>query len=178
MKFFIGITPPKEIKEKIIAFQRLFPHNEAPNIFEPHITVKAQSGLADDLSWLSEVKVIAAKNNKFEISFAGIGTFGESVVFLKPGYSSQLIELHKKLFEAIKPEDAGKGYFENEQYSPHLTLGGTGWGLNKGELAEIKKEAEKRLEQLPKFDISFIRVYRQLNNDEPYHKFLDLPFEK
>jgi hypothetical protein len=44
-QFFVGIVPPNDYKEKIIEFQKKWKSNHMWKVVEPHITVKAQSGL-------------------------------------------------------------------------------------------------------------------------------------
>lgn len=41
MKYFIGITPPDDYKEKIVAFRDRWASNRLNDVVEPHITVKA-----------------------------------------------------------------------------------------------------------------------------------------
>jgi 2'-5' RNA ligase len=177
MKYFIGITPPKEINERIASFQRSFVNNKLPEILEPHITVKTKNGLAEDRGWLNKVKSIIENYPRFGIAFEGVDTFGDSVVVLKPCLSKELIALHKALFYAIEPdeEDATKKYYENDKFEAHFTLGMDSWGMTKEELVTMKERGLRELSIMPSFEVAFIRVYQQISLDEPYKKFLDIP---
>ncbi len=177
MKFFIGITPPQETRDQIIAFQRSFLNNLLPDKIEPHITVKAQAGLTEDTAWIGKVESVAKTCSRFSISFDGIGTFDDTVVFLKPVISQQLIDLHRKLVEAINPDaEELKNYFELDRYNPHLSLGGKGWGLQAEELSNLKNMAKTELANVPPFEVTFLRIYRQSLLDGPYEMFKDISF--
>ncbi len=175
MQFFIGITPPEEIQEKIISFQRSFVNNGLPNCVEPHVTVKSQGGLTDDRAWLSRVEEAAKNIKPFQISFEGAGSFGEDVIFLKPAEPQEIVALHKALFNAVVPfEDPTNKYFENDRYYPHMTLGGLKWGFNKKAAYEMKEKAQQEFGNLPAFEINSIRIYQE-NTENKWNKMLDIP---
>ena len=176
MKYFLGITPPEEIKERIFSFQKSFKNNTLPRIFEPHITVKTKNGLGEDLGWLEKARLVVEDYPKFVIIFEGVDTFGDGVVILRPRLSEKLLSLHKALFQAIKPseDDTTKKYFENDKYEPHFTLGMDSWGMTKEELVVMREKAVKELSRMPEFEVSFVRVYRQIDLDKPYEKFVDI----
>ena len=62
MEFFIGIVPPEDYKEQISVFRnkwaKTFRNRWDNNGFrdpvEPHITIKAKSGLTEDMNWLEK----------------------------------------------------------------------------------------------------------------------------
>lgn len=178
MRFFIGITPPKTISEKIISFQKSFLNNEVPNLVEPHITVKSTGGLTEDKLWLPKIE-LAIKNFKgFQISFEGVGNFDENIIFLKLAFSPELIDLHKTLFNAVGPyyENPTKKYFENDRYHPHLTLGATKWGLTKEDTIQMTQKANLELKDLPAFEVNSIRIYQENDEKKSWHRVLDLQF--
>jgi len=176
MRYFIGIVPPEKIKRKINSFRKEFKNNKLPKIFEPHITIKYRSGLADDMLWLDKVEPIIRKYPKFEVAFAGVGTFPD-VVILKVEASEEITALHKALYYAIKPDESDPTLrcFENEKYIPHSTLGMVSWGMSREELSVMEDLAEKKLPTNVKFDVNFLRVYRQEQEDVPYKKLVDIP---
>lgn len=57
MKYFIGISLPKETMERVFSFQKSFANNKLPEILEPHITTKTKNGLTEDYAWLNKVKL-------------------------------------------------------------------------------------------------------------------------
>ena len=175
MQFFIGILPSDNIKQEIISFQKKFKNNRVPFIAEPHITVKAQSGLNKDMLWLSKVESVVKNSQLFDIKLENVGDFNNKVIFLKPSFSEQLIKLHKELFKAIEPGDEmAKKYFENDKYAAHLTLGE---GLPENESILMKQSAKKELLNFPTFKISFVRIFQQDIDGGSYHKFLDIPLK-
>jgi len=176
MKYFIGIIPPEETKSRINNFQRSFSSNKLPYIFEPHITVKSWGGLTDDLMWLDRVIPIIEEYPTFEICLNGVGSFRDDVVILKPVFSKELLALHKKILDIIGPNgyNTYKNFFEGDAYEAHFTLGMNSWGMTKDELFSLKDMGIKELSDIPKFNVTFLRVYRQEKIDEPYKKFIDI----
>lgn len=180
MKYFIGISLPAHLSDKILSFQKSFTNNKLPEILEPHITVKTKNGLTEDCDWLNKVKMIIESHPEFEIDFEGIDTFGDDAVILKLSFSKELMRLHKALYYAIKPDenDTTKKYFEDDKYEAHLTLGMNLWGMTIEDLIKMKEKGLKELPSISKFKVTFIRVYQQANLDEPYKKFLDIPLNE
>jgi 2'-5' RNA ligase len=145
---------------------------------EPHITVKAQGGLSEDKGWISSVKKAVQGYPNFHISMVDVGNFGENVVFLTPSPTRELSDLHKILMNTIKPGDElTKKYFEGANYHFHLTLAGTSWGMTSQELLLVKEGAKDKLLKLPKFKVSFIRVYEKKISGGKYEKLIDIPFQ-
>ena len=178
MRFFIGITPPETISKKIISFQKSFLNNDVPNLVEPHITVKSTGGLTEDKLWLPKIESAIKSFSEFQISFEEVGNFDENIIFLKPAFSQELINLHKTLFDAAGPyyKDPTKKYFENDQYHPHLTLGAIKWGLTKKDIVEMVKRAELELKNLPAFKVNSIRIYQENAEKKSWNMILDIQF--
>jgi len=179
MKFFIGIVPPLDLNEKIFDFQRSFPSNKVPYFHKPHITLKAPNGLTEDLTWLEKVKMVVGDQSVFEIKLEGLDNFEDRVLFLKPAYSKDLMDLHLKLVSLLCPDIENENkFFEGPLYHPHLTLGETTWGeMTKEELVLMRKRAESELSNIPSFKVSFVRVFQKEKDGEPYQKFLDIPLK-
>lgn len=174
MNYFIGITPPDDYKEKIVAFRNRWSSNRLNDVAEPHITVKAQGGLTVDLHWLENVRQTCAVIPNFQLTFSDPGTFGSVVTFLNVE-TNNIIDLHKKLVKAISPsQELLDRYFEMDKYHPHLTLGQTYWGLSETELDEMKSLTVNELAPFPTFDVNFVRVYKEVESDR-YVPFEDIP---
>lgn len=125
LRFFAGIVPPNEYKGKIIKFQQKWESNNMWRLVEPHITVKAQSELSPDLSWLDAIKRVCASSAKFTVSLGHPETFADAVAYLSV-QSPELRPFHERLVEAVSPPpEVMKRYMEMEQFIPHLTLGQT-----------------------------------------------------
>ncbi len=179
MKFFIGIVSPPVTQDRIFDFQKSFPSNKVPFFNEPHITLKAPSGLTEDKSWLAKVEALVGDYPGFQIKLEGLDGFDDKVLFLNPVFSQELIDLHLKLFNLLCPgiENDNK-FFEGSLYHPHLTLGETTWGgMATEELKEMKKMAESAFVGITAFQVDFVRVFQKDNNEEPYHKLLDIPLK-
>jgi 2'-5' RNA ligase len=177
MQYFIGIALPNDLKERVVSFQKGFASNKVPDIAEPHITVKAQGGLTEDESWIEAIRESVKRYPSFDVSLIGIAGFGDSVLFLSPTPSHELIGLHKLLVDVVRPsKELVEKYFEDETYQPHITLGGTPWGMSKDELRSMTEVAEKEFSDQESFVVHFIRIYRQRDLSGGYEKLVDLPF--
>jgi len=170
MRFFVGIVPPNHYKERIIEFQKKWESNNMWEIVEPHITVKAQSGLGSDLVWLDSIKRTCATFPRFTVSIGNPETFHDVVAYLSV-HSPEIRDFHERLVEAVSPPpDEMKNYMEMERFHPHLTLGQTHWGMNSQEIVEMKASASIELSPFPAFPVDFIRVYQEIQRDRyvPY----------
>ncbi|NHM30654.1 2'-5' RNA ligase family protein [Neobacillus terrae] len=174
MQYFIGVVPPEDYKKRILELQQQWKNNSLVHVVEPHITIKAQGGLTPDKSWISDVKKICEDTAPFSVTLNKPMFFGESVLFLSVE-SEEIFELHRKLVKTISPNnDLIKKYMELDLYEPHLTLGQTYWGLTSNELKNMAKVTETELSPYPSFEVSFIRIYQEVETNK-YIKYIDIP---
>lgn len=172
MKYFIGIPPPDDYKEKIVTFRERWSSNRL--VVEPHITIKAQGGLTVDLHWLDSVRQTCSLIPSFQLTLSDPGSFGSAVTFLNVETNKIIIDLHKKLVKAISPsQELLDRYFEMDKYHPHLTLGQTYWGLNETEIKEMKLLTINELAPFPTFDVNYVRVYKEVEPNK-YKPFEDI----
>ncbi|WP_433750800.1 2'-5' RNA ligase family protein [Falsibacillus pallidus] len=174
MQYFIGIQPPRDYAKKIVQLQKLWKSSRLPEVVEPHVTVKAQSGLSSDLSWVPVIKGICQKTSPFKVELGEPAYYAKDVLFLRVE-SSPLTHFHLRLVEAISPpEDLIKRYFERENYSPHLTLGQTYWGMSFEELQKMEQKTLDVLSPFPTFDVQHVQIYEEYETNK-YRKFLEIP---
>jgi 2'-5' RNA ligase len=173
VQFFIGIVPPGEYKEKIAAFRNQWASNRLKYVVEPHITVKAQSGLTEEMNWLESVRETCRSFQSFELTLSKPATFGTAVTFLRVE-SKEIYDLHKCLVDVVSPPtELIKCYLELDRFHPHLTLGQTHWGMEKVEIEEMKLAAIEALAPYPTFDVTFVRVYQEIGKNR-YIPFEDI----
>ena len=159
IQHFIGISLPRNYAFQVIEFQRKWVKNALPNVVEPHITVKSQAGLGEDLKWIQEVTEICGTFSTFELSLTGINTFGDSVVFLGVE-SSKIHQLHRRLVNAISPDlHESEKYFELDRYVPHLSLGTTEFGMNEVEIRDMRESALNTFTEPYTFTVSHLSIY-------------------
>lgn len=178
MKYFLGITLPLVTRERILEIQKSYPSNKVPYLYEPHITLKRSVGLTEDKAWLAKVMSLIGNYSRFSLELNEIGEFEDNVLFLRPAYSDELINLHKQLVSMLSPNpDDNKKSFEGDFYNPHCTLGETTWGgMTSEELIGMKKKAEIYLSDIPPFQVDFVRLF-QKENEEIYAKLIDIPLK-
>ena len=154
MQHFIGIVPPEPLYSQILDFQRRWKNNAAPHHVEPHITVKAQNGLTEDLTWLESVKSVAMATLPFIVHLGAPARFGQRVVYLSIA-SPEIVLLHEALVRAVgpSPEMMAKYYERPGDYIPHLTLGMVAAGLTEEELSAMHEEASRIFPALEPFDV-------------------------
>ncbi len=175
MQYFIGIVPPKEIQDRIVDFQKKFFDKK---VVEPHITIKAQSGLTEDEAWLENAKDYLLRQTSFKVELKGLSSFDGNVLFFQV-ISNEIEKIHNDLVEIVNPsKELREKYFENGKYTPHLTLAETRWGISKDNLISMKLKAEQELNNLPSFNIDFARVYVKSKHDGQYEKMIDIYFRK
>ena len=174
MKFFIGIIPPEEYQNRISDFRNKWKNNYIDDIVEPHITLKAQGGLTEDLKWVSRIKKVCSEIEPFCIQLEKAMFFGEEILYLS-AQSEDLHKLHKKMVHSVDPsKELIEKYFELDHFIPHLTLGKTTYGLTKQDLKDMAATTEKEIGPYPILDVNFIRIYKE-SEPNKYVKFLDLP---
>lgn len=162
---------------KLIDFQDNWKDNQITDVVEPHITLKAQSGLNPDEKWLSKVKKVCYNFQPFQITLDKPMFFGDEILYLS-ATSNELYKLHKSIVREISPSnDLIKKYFELDDFVPHMTLGKTNYGLSKKELRDMEKLAEKELSPFPIFEVRFVRVYQEIETNK-YIKYLDIPLKQ
>ncbi|WP_340003681.1 2'-5' RNA ligase family protein [Paenibacillus sp. FSL K6-0276] len=175
MQYFIGIVPPDEYKEQIAAFRNRWASNRLQAVVEPHITVKAQGGLTEDMHWLENVRGTCSSVQCFQLSLSEPGSFGNAVTFLSVE-SKDVYDLHKRLVDTVSPSpELIKRYLELDRFHPHLTLGQTYWGMNEAEIEEMKQSAMHALVPFPTFNVKFVRVYKEIEPNK-YVPFEDIKF--
>lgn len=162
MQYFIGIVPPDEYKEQVASFRNQWASNRLRDVVEPHITVKAQSGLTEDMRWLENVRITCSSFQSFQLTISEPATFGTAVTFLSVE-SKEIYDLHKLLVVTVSPSpELIKRYLELDRYHPHLTLGQTYWGMTETEIEEMKLAAKDALALFPTFDVKYVRIYKEV----------------
>lgn len=161
IQYFIGIVPPEKYKNQIVNLQQNWKHHKIIDAVEPHLTLKSQGGLTPDKKWISKVKNVCDNFLPFDVSINTPKYFGEDILYLS-AESAELFNFHTELVHAISPsEDLIKKYFELEDFTPHITLGKTFYGLSKKELIGMEKMAKENLTPYPTFKVEFIRIYQE-----------------
>lgn len=179
MKYFIGITPPEDCLEKIRIFQMRWKSNRLPYMVDPHVTIKSQAELTDDLAWLERIEKICRKTAPFPMALGRPEWFGDHVLFLSV-LSEKISELHQTLVEAVNPpQDARVKFFEGNTYYPHLTLGIAGQGMSVEDLKEMEQQTSA-LQPYPHFQVHELNIYQcdEKMNEEKYRRYIRLPLSK
>lgn len=173
MQFFIGIVPPEEYKHSIMKFQQKWKNHRITNAVEPHLTLKAQGGLAPDKKWIDEIKKVCKTFPSFSVTISKPEFFGEDILYLSVK-SPELLKLHETIIHVVSPsEELIKKYYELKDFIPHITLGKVYYGLSKNDLIEMKALAEKELSPYPTFKVSVVRIYAEVSPGK-YKKYMDL----
>lgn len=173
MPYFIGVVPPVEDQRRIQHFRERW-RAARHGTTEPHVTVKAQGGLTEDLRWLVAVREVCSTTDPIPVETQGPAVFGASVVYLRVS-SVGLRNFHHRLVEAVSPSfETLQQYFEGDLYVPHLTLGQSAWGLTDTELREMYENALSERLMVGPFLCSQVRIFRgqQPGGYEPY---VDIP---
>ena len=172
MQHIIGLVPDDGLRNRIISFQKRWKGNQIVDIVEPHITVKAQGGLSDGKEWLQAVSRACASFSPFTVRITKPSLFGEDVLYLAVE-SEAVYEIHNLLVSVISPgKDLLSEFFEDEKYTPHITLGMSSLGVSRDQIQDMMNSAEKEFSA--EFAADYLRIYRE-DNLGRYHMFRDVP---
>jgi 2'-5' RNA ligase len=172
MWFFIGITPPDDLKGRITRFQGGFSYTK---VVEPHITIKTQSGLTADQAWLKPVETYLRQQPPFYVQLGVPQWFSDDVLYLSVR-SEGAHKVRDGLLDLINPDAKLRHkYYEDQPYVPHLTLAEIRYGFSRDDIHPMEAKAKRELVNLPAFEVTFARVYQQPDLHTPYTTLLDIP---
>jgi 2'-5' RNA ligase len=163
MKYFIGVSIPKNYKNKIELLRAEFRFFTT----EPHITLVPPPALPDEDDFIKNV-IDACKNvEPFEIRLQGLDQFGDRVLYVKVD-SPGLIDLHKKIYEKLGLQEEKRGY------TPHLTLVKQRPG-RPVDIDAVKKRAETKLIPAINYTLNSVTVYYQPKEHSIYVPYMEIP---
>jgi len=116
LAYLLAVLPPPELGAQIEAFQARLGLRESP----PHVTVKARSGLGAGLEWVEGARTVVEASSPFLLSVGGARAFRKGRAVYLTVHSPELVALHVRLVEALKP--AQRFGYEGPHMTPHLTL--------------------------------------------------------
>ena len=163
MKYFIGVSIPKNYKNKIELLRAEFRFFTT----EPHITLVPPPALPDEDDFIKNV-IDACKNvEPFEIRLQGLDQFGDRVLYVKVD-SPGLIDLHNKIYEILGLQEEKRGY------TPHLTLVKQRPG-RPVDIDAVKKRAETKLIPAINYTLNSVTVYYQPKEHSIYVPYMEIP---
>ena len=114
----LALRLPPDIEARIVAFREAHGIRDAAAI--PHVTVKARSGLDDDLRWLELLPAVAAATPPVPVELLAPRVFPNGSALYLPARSPGTVRLHLALLDALRP--ARRFGYEGPHLTPHLTL--------------------------------------------------------
>ncbi len=114
----LALRPPPDIEARVVAFRQAQGIRDAAAV--PHLTVKARSGLDDDLGWLELVPAVAAATPPIPVELLAPCVFPNGRALYLPARSPGAVRLHLDLLGALRP--ARRFGYEGPHLTPHLTL--------------------------------------------------------
>ncbi|MFC4426349.1 2'-5' RNA ligase family protein [Deinococcus navajonensis] len=143
--FLLALCPPAAVAARVVAFREA--HQVRDAAATPHITVKARSGLAEDLAWHPVVRAVTEAASPVNVTLLGPRRFpGDRALYLAV-QSPQAVALHLALLEALKP--ARRFGYEGPDMTPHLSLVLGRRGLDLQVLLEEAQTAFGELDRHP-----------------------------
>nr|WP_254606008.1 2'-5' RNA ligase family protein [Deinococcus sp. JMULE3] len=112
------MRPPPDIEARVVAFREAHGVRDAAAV--PHVTVKARSGLDDDLRWLDLIPAVAAATPPVPVELLAPRVFPNGSALHLPARSPGAVRLHLALLDALRP--ASRFGYEGPHLTPHLTL--------------------------------------------------------
>jgi 2'-5' RNA ligase len=167
--YFIGLVPDGDLHERLTAFIE----RHAEPAAEPHVTVKAQTGLEDTSVWFAHLRRWASTYPAVEVPLEEPRFFGDEILYLSVG-GETVHELHEALLAALAAVGITERFeYEGDAFVPHLTLSATWLGRCAEELAGLAEEARVRFPPTT-FRARSLSVFRSLDG-VTYERFESLP---
>ena len=114
----LALRPPPDSEARGVAFREAHGVRDAAAV--PHITVKARSGLDDDLRWLDLIPAVAAATRPIPVELLAPRVFPNGSALYLPARGPGAMRLHLALLDALRP--ARRFGYEGPHMTPHLTL--------------------------------------------------------
>ncbi|NMB19675.1 MAG: hypothetical protein GX979_02295 [Firmicutes bacterium] len=116
MRYFLGIRLPKELEETCERYRRAF---KAPKTVA-HLTVVPPFEWEQPAGELFKLLAEALEETKpFAVTGAGVGSFGNRVLFINVNLTPELEAMQKALTLCLKTAGVS---VDNRPYHPHVTL--------------------------------------------------------
>jgi len=163
MKYFIGVSIPKNYKNKIEMLRAEFRFFTT----EPHITLVPPPALPDEDDFIEKVVDVCKRFEPFDIRLNGLDQFGNRVLYVKVD-SPGLIDLHKKIYENLGLQEERRGY------TPHLTLVKQR-PKRPLDIGAVRKRAEIKLISAIGYTLNSITVYYQPKEHSIYVPYMEIP---
>jgi len=118
----VVILPPRDLYRELLAIQEKHPLLRSS--YPPHITVKSPFLFRHSGATVVEhLEAVCSRWDPFEIHIGGLGSFRNSILYVKVEQSDDLEELHWDVVDGLEGfvENLNDRY-EGHAYTPHLTL--------------------------------------------------------
>jgi 2'-5' RNA ligase len=164
MKYFIGVSIPKNYKSKIEMLRvkfRLF-------TTEPHITIVPPPALPDEDIFIEKIIEICKNTMPFSVNLSNLGQFGSRVLYVQV-YSPGLINLYDNIYKTLNLKKEKRGF------TPHLTIVKQRPKKHPINIEKAKKLAEVRLSPYPEFTLNSITIYYQPKKRFIYIPYMEIP---
>jgi len=166
-RYFIGISPPDPLYSQVVNFQM----GKACALVEPHITVKAPSGLIEPPTWLNKIWTTCLATRPFPVVVGEVDHFGDDVVYLKVD-SPGLVELHRSFVQAIGPtSEEIANFHEMEGFVPHITLSQSRPEEGIADVRSVIESAKVKFKSPTRFICGSVKIYRAHSEFEQYRVF-------
>ncbi|GHF41553.1 2'-5' RNA ligase [Deinococcus metalli] len=116
--FLVALRPPPELAARVQAFRAA--HGVTDAAAEPHVTVKARSGLDADLTWVPTARGVVAAFAPVHVTIGGPRVFGNGSALYLRVHSPDAVRLHVALLDALQP--ASRFGYEGPHLTPHLSV--------------------------------------------------------
>lgn len=167
---FLAIRPPDPITDRIVALQGAC----GASTFYPHITVKAQPGLAEPDRWLPALQAGLARVSPFEVRLGPPTWFGSTIVYLSVR-SAGIVELHHRILALLDRAGISERFeYDGEAFVAHLTLGADFAGADSRCLRSLATGAAEL--SFPSFVVDRVWAFHRSGDNQDYTPWRAFPF--
>lgn len=175
-KYFLALLPPQEILDKAHAIKMVIRDQfgikyalKSP----PHITLKMPFSYNEAKESILEGKLASfiQTQKPFEVSIAGVGTFGNRVIFLGIEKSTELLAFQSALKTFCKRELNLVDELSDRNFHPHLTVSFK--DLKPGNFFEVL-ELVRQQSFIANFTAAELTILKRM--DQKWIPYQNLPF--
>lgn len=164
MKYFVGITPDQEVRDRIDNLRKQFPGRLSQHV-EPHITIIPPHEYTQVSVLIKGVLAGLARTSNCQIRLGVPAYFGKRVLYFSVHSPDQALHsLRNAVLNAVNEQllQAKLPPVEDERtFHPHLTLAMVSFGTPFSVMGEMEETAKQMVAHFEPFTIQGLRVYKR-----------------
>lgn len=163
MRYFVGVSMPKELQVSIDALRSSYPGRLVRHV-EPHVTLVPPVEVPEIQPFLSALRTVCDSHEPFLLPLGQPDTFGKRVLFLSVDRQTGIDRLRAALYTGTQELFQARGWpltQDARPFHPHLTLAMSSFGTSQDAMLQMREEAQLLASTLLPVPVTAVRVYRR-----------------